>query len=213
MKRIIIQIILIVSAAILAFMVWKSIQTPINFVKEKDVRYKQVVNSLIDIRKAQVAYKEVNGKFSGNWDSLTNFVKYGMIPKIRKIGMLTDSMIEAGLDEKQALKQGLIIRDTVKASVLEEVFSKDFPIEKLRIIPFSKGQEFWLQQTTLTTGSGVNVPVFEARAHYTQFLTELQEEYGQEIINLNEQLRANDRYPGLKVGSITEPNNNAGNWE
>jgi hypothetical protein len=136
-----------------------------------------------------------------------------MVPKIRKIGMLTDSMIEAGLDEKMALKKGLIIRDTIKVSVLEEIFTKDYPIEKLRTIPNSNGQDFWLGQTTITSGSGVKIPVFEARAHNNQILVELKGKFEQEIINLNEQSRANDKYPGLRVGSITEANNNAGNWE
>jgi hypothetical protein len=213
MKRIIIQILLIAAAAFLAYMIWDTIQTPIRFEKEKNIRYEKVIQSLKDIRKAQVAYEDVNGQYSGDWDSLINFVLNDSIPKIRKIGMLTDSMMEAGLTEAEAMKKGLIIRDTIKASVLDEVFSKGYPVEKLKIIPNSGGQEFWLAQTIITTGSGVKVPVFEARAHNNQILYELQDEYRQQIINLNEQRRKNNRYPGLKVGSVIEPTNNAGNWE
>lgn len=213
MKRIIIQILLIAAAAFLAYMIWDTIQTPIRFEKEKDVRYEKVIQRLKDIRKAQVAYEDVHGQYSGDWDSLINFVLYDSIPRIRKIGMLTDSMMEAGLTETEAMKKGLIIRDTIKASVLDEVFSKGYPVEKLKIIPNSGGQEFWLAQTIITTGSGVKVPVFEARAHNNQILYELQDEYRQQIINLNEQRRKNNRYPGLKVGSVLEPTNNAGNWE
>ena len=33
------------------------------------------------------------------------------------------------------------------------------------------------------------------------------------IVNLNEERKITNRYPGLKVGSIDQPNNNAGNWE
>ena len=213
MKRIIIQILLIAAAAFLAYSIWDAIQTPITFEKERKARYNEVVERLKDIRKAQVAYEDVNGYYSGHWDSLINFVKYDSIPKIRKIGMLTDSMMEAGLDEQAAMKKGLIIRDTVKVSVLEEVFSKDYPIDDLKIIPNSGGQTFWLGQTIITTGSGIDVPVFEARAHNNQILVELEDEFKQEITNLNEKNRKNERYPGLKVGSIEEPTNNAGNWE
>jgi hypothetical protein len=213
MKRIIFQVVAIAISIILAYLIWDSIQTPIDFTKEKDARYKEVIENLKDIRTAQLAYKEVNSKFCGDWDSLISFVKNDSIPKIRKIGMLTDSMIEAGLDEAKAMKKGLIIRDTIKASVLEEIFPKDYPIEELRIIPNSGGQEFWMAQTIITTGSGVKVPVFEARAHNNQILDELQNDYKQEIINLNEQFRKNNRYPGLKVGSVIETNNNSGNWE
>ncbi|HQN94210.1 MAG TPA: hypothetical protein PLQ09_08820, partial [Prolixibacteraceae bacterium] len=213
MKRIIIQIALLIGAIILAYLIWDSIRTPLDFGKEKDVRYSQVIENLKDIRKAEIAYKDVYGRFCGDWDSLVNFVKYDSIPKIRKIGMLTDSMIAEGLDEKAALKKGLIIRDTIKVSVITEIFTKDYPIEKIGIIPNTNNDKFWLGQAIVTTGSGVNVPVFEARAHNNQILSELMNDYKQEIINLNEQSRKNNKYPGLKVGSITEPNNNAGNWE
>lgn len=213
MKRIIIQILLIAAAAYIGYKIWDSIQTPINFDKERKARYDEVVERLKDIRDAQVAFENVHGYFSGDWDSLINFVKFDSIPKIRKIGMLTDSMMEAGLNEKTAMIKGLIIRDTVKVNVLSEVFDENYPIDDLKYIPNSGGEIFWLRQTIITTGSGIKVPVFEARAHNNFILAELKEDYEQEIINLNERNRKNERYPGLRVGSIEEPTNNAGNWE
>jgi hypothetical protein len=213
MKKLIIQILLWAVVVVAAYAIWDTIRTPLDFEKERKERYNETVAKLIDIRKAQLAYKNTNQIFSGSWDSLITFVKFDSISQIRRIGMLTDSMLDAGLDEKAALKQGLIIRDTIRVSVLEEIFNKDYPIDELRFIPNSGKQEFMLAQTVITTGSGVKVPVFEARAHNNQILFELLENFEQEIINLNEQRRTNDRYPGLKVGSVSEANNNAGNWE
>lgn len=213
MKRIIIQLLLLCGAAVLAYLIWDGIRTPIDFDKERKARYDEVIANLKDIRKAQIAFRDVNGKFCGDWDSLINFIKYDSLPQIRKEGMLTDSMIEAGLDEKAALKKGLIVRDTVRVSVLEDVFGLDYPIDEIKVIPNSDGQVYFLAQTTIITGSGIPVPVFEARAHNNQILSSLKEDYEQEIINLNEKSRLNSKYPGLKVGSIEEPNNNAGNWE
>lgn len=213
MKRIIIQVIAVIASVVLAYFIWITIQTPLDFEKAKKERYQEVIQNLKDIRTAELAYKDVNAHFCGDWDSLINFVKYDSIPKIRKIGMLTDSMIEAGLTELGAMKKGLIIRDTIRVGVLQEIFKKGYPIDDLKIIPHSDGQVFWLGQTVITTGSGVEVPVFEARAHNNQILYELEGQFKQEIINLNEQSRKNGRYPGLKVGSVEEPNNNSGNWE
>lgn len=213
MKRIVVQLILIIGAIVLALLTWKSIQTPINFEKEKKIRYDKVIERLNDIRKAQIAFKDVHGRFCDNWDSLITFVKYDSIPAVRKIGMLTDSMIETGLDEKAAMIKGLIVRDTVKVKILDEIFTSNYPVEELGVIPNSNGEKFWLQQTTVTSSSGVKVPVFEVRAHNNQILYELLVDYKQEIVNLNEQSRVNNLYPGLKVGSVEESNNNAGNWE
>ncbi len=33
------------------------------------------------------------------------------------------------------------------------------------------------------------------------------------IINLNDKMRTNSKYPGLKIGSLIEFNNGKGNWE
>lgn len=67
-----------------------------------------------------------------------------------------------------------------------------------------------MRATILTTGSGIKVPVFEAKVHNNTVLKNLDRQL---VINLNDQKRTNGKYPGLKVGSVTETNNNAGNWE
>ncbi len=214
MKRIFIQVLLLAGAAALVYLIWDTIQAPITFDKEKQARYEPTIQKLKEIRQAQIAYKDVNERFSGDWDKLIEFVKTDSLPEIRKIGMLTDSMVAEGLTEKDALKQGLIIRDTVKVSVLEKLFGADYPIDEINIIPNTNGEEkFSIDETILVTGSGIAVPVFECKAHNNQILKELKDDYGQFIINLNEQRRANELYPGLKVGSTENPNNNAGNWE
>jgi hypothetical protein len=212
MKKVI-QILLVLAIIFLAYKVYTSISTPIDFQREQKMRSDAVVESLKNIRKAQLAYKEVNGKFTANWDSLVNFVKTGKIPLVRKIGTLTDAQLEEGLTEAEALKKGIIIRDTVRVAVRDSLFGKDFNIDRLPYIPYSKDEKFFLGTNKITTGSGVQVNVFEARAHNNQFLGELKGTFDQEIINLNEKRRIDGKYPGLKVGSLTETNNNAGNWE
>ncbi|HBL77506.1 MAG: hypothetical protein A2W90_10355 [Bacteroidetes bacterium GWF2_42_66] len=206
-----IQTVLIAVALLIAYLVYTSIQDPIDFEKAKSARYEATIARLKDIRKAELAYKDVNGKFTGNWDSLVTFVKKDSLILVKKYGMLTDSMLDAGLTEAKALKQGLIIRDTLKVSVLDSLFGKSYPIEKIKYVPVSDTiAEFHLGATVITTGSGINVPVFEAKAHNNTILINLDRQL---VINLNDQKRTNQKYPGLKVGSLTETNNNAGNWE
>ena len=61
-----------------------------------------------------------------------------------------------------------------------------------------------------TTKSQLKVPLFEASVPYDVYLNGLNK---QEIINLNEKAKTLEKFAGLKVGDITSPNNNAGNWE
>ena len=209
--RTVIQILLIVAAIVLAYFIYAGIQKPIEFEKAKDARYQATIEKLKDIRKAQVAYKDVYGRFTGSWDTLINFINYDSVRNIRKIGELTDSMIEAEISERKAVQLGLIIRDTIKVSVKDALYGPGFNPENLRYIPVpDTTAEFMLGQNIITTGSGIKVPVFEAKAHNNIILRGLNRQY---VINMNEQRRLNEKYPGLKVGSLTETVNNAGNWE
>lgn len=209
--RTIIQILLIVAALGLTYFIYKGIQDPIEFEKAKNDRYGATIEKLINIRKAQVAYKDVYGRFTGSWDTLINFINNDSVRNVRKIGELTDSMIEAKITERKAVEMGLIIRDTIKVSVKDALFTPDFNAEQLKYIPVpDTTAEFMLGQNTVTTGSGIKVPVFEAKAHNNIILKGLERQY---VINLNERARLNEKYPGLKVGSLTETVNNAGNWE
>jgi hypothetical protein len=209
--RTVIQVLLFVVAVVLAYFIYDSIQRPITFEKERNARYSVAIERLKDIRKAQLAYKDVNGKFTGSWDTLINFVKYDSLRIVRKIGNLTDSMVEKGITERKAMQLGLIIRDTIRESVLESLFDSKFNPEQLKIVPVTDTLAYFhLGASVVTTGSGINVPVFEARVHNNVILRNLDEQL---VINLNDQRRVQNRYPGLKVGSLTETNNNAGNWE
>lgn len=209
--RTVIQVLLFVAAVALAYFIYQSIQRPITFERERTARYSATIERLKDIRKAQVAFREVNGRFTGDWDTLINFVKYDSLRIVRRIGTLTDSMVEKGITERRAMQMGLIIRDTIRESVLHTVFGDNFNAEALKIVPIPDTTAFfYLGATVITTGSGIKVPIFEARAHNNVILRDLDRQL---VINLNDQRRMQNRYPGLKVGSLIETNNNAGNWE
>ena len=164
--KIVYQVLLLIAAVVITYFIYDSIQRPIEFEKAKKVRYTATVEKLKDIRKAQIAYKDVYGQFTGSWDTLINFVANDSVRNVRKIGELTDSMIEAGLSEKKAIKLGLLIRDTVRISVIEAIFGGVINPSDLKMIPVPGApSEFPLASTIIITGSGISVPVFEAKAH------------------------------------------------
>jgi len=209
--RTVIQILLFLAAVALTYFIYQSIQRPIEFGKAKQVRYDATVAKLKDIRKAELAYKDVYGEFTGSWDTLIHFVTTDSVRNVKAIGELTDSMIEAKISEKKAIEMGLIIRDTVKVGVIDALFGGNYDANSLRYVPVpGEPSEFHLGATIITTGSGIKVPVFEAKAHFNVILRGLDRQL---VINLNDQQRTNDKYPGLRVGSLTETTNNAGNWE
>lgn len=205
------QILLIIVIGFLAFLVYESIMRPVKFQREYNIRTEKVIDRLKDIRSAQVAYKLVNGKYTASFDTLSDFVANGQIPVVRMEGSLNDSMILAGMTELKALELGIIKRDTAYVNVIDTLFrTKTWIADSLRYVPFTDKAEFELGTNVLSTASGVNVEVFEAKVPYEVFLQGLEK---QEIINLREVDVKLNRFPGLRVGSLTEANNNAGNWE
>ena len=87
--------------------------TPIEFNEEKDLRENAIKERLIDIRKAQIEYKNKYKGHAANFDELAKFLKDDKLPFLIKEGVLTDEQLEKGMTEKEAVKKGLIKRDTV----------------------------------------------------------------------------------------------------
>lgn len=214
MKKVIVQIVLFVLVVVLAYFLYDGINTPIRFNKEKDIRYEKVIERLKDIRTAQIAYKDQRGEFAGKFDQLMDFLKNDSLRVPRKIGLCPDTLndrmavemglavtqLEPGQTPDDILKMGKILRDTIKIPILDTLFEKNYIIDSLRYIPFSGGEEFFLGAGEVETGSKVKVKVFEASAKNSQILKGLDGDY----------FKASDV---LRVGSLTEATNNAGNWE
>ncbi len=209
----IIQLILLVAIVALSYLVWRSINKPIDFNREKDRRETATIQRLKDIRTAQLAYKSEYTKFTGDFDTLINFLKNDSFSVVRAIGSAPDSLIEEIGKEKaelQALKEGLIVRDTIRLSVKDSLFRAGYPIDSLRYVPFAPGHKFEMGAGEIQTASKVAIKVFEAKVPYDVLLAGLDRQL---IINYKEEREMITGYPGLKVGSLTEATNNAGNWE
>ncbi|WP_439183210.1 hypothetical protein [Carboxylicivirga taeanensis] len=207
----VIQIVLTIAIIALGYYCVESINKPIRFQEQQALRQAANVEKLIYIRDAQVAYKSVYNKYTGNFDTLINFIKNDSLPLVKKEGSLTDSMREAGMTELKALALGIISRDTIRVSVKDSLFPARYHVDSLKYIPYIGGDKTYeMGAGTVETGSGVKVQVFEAKVHNNIYLAGLE---AQEIINLNDKTEKLERYPGLKVGSLEAANNNAGNWE
>ncbi|MGV8962241.1 MAG: hypothetical protein ACOH2V_02535 [Candidatus Saccharimonadaceae bacterium] len=233
--KVLVKVILVAAIGLLVFLCWKSIQGPIDFNAQREIRDKAVIRRLIDIRTAQVAFREINGEYTASFDSLIDFVKNGKVAFVQKFGDLTESQMEQGMTEANALniikggneaaikKAGLwdneknrpqLLRDSIYVGVVENRFQnrRNFAADSLRFVPYGEGAQFVMATDTLTTSSGFSINVFEAQTPYTSYLGDLDKN---ELNLLMENVRnlPGDKFVGLRVGSIKTANNNAGNWE
>ncbi|WP_300704257.1 hypothetical protein [Bacteroides sp.] len=223
------NIILGLCIAALVYVCYASIMGPINFDEAKKHRDSKVIERLIDIRKAQMEYRNLNKQqYTANFDSLIDFVKHQKLPFIYKQGELNDKQLEDGLTEKKAIaiiekakktgkydevkKFGLenFKRDTMWVAVMDTIFPKGFNPDSLRYVPFGNGKQFEMAVRNDTAKSGVPFCLLEVKTPYDVYLNGLD---AQEIANLKDTQTKLGRYCGLMIGSLETANNNAGNWE
>ena len=100
----VINIVLAACVIGLIYVCYGSIVGPINFDNTKKAREKQVIARLIDIRKAQLEYRNLHaGAYTASFDTLIDFVKTAKLPFVKKEGVLSDAQLEAGMTEKKAM--------------------------------------------------------------------------------------------------------------
>ena len=206
-SKIIISVILVAGIIVLGFFLFESIMRPIRFEQERRVRFDAAKQRLIDIRTAQEAYKERKGEYAENFDKLIGFVKVDSFEIKKPINKGWDQDMYT---EKEALRLNLLEYEFTKVSVKDSLFPDDYPVDSLRYVPFTDGIEFQMDATELVTPSKVKVKVFEAKVHNNVIYNNLDRQL---VINMNDERRKIEKYPGLQVGSLTEPTGNAGNWE
>ena len=225
--RILIRTLLLVSIVFLGYLCVMSIVTPIQLEEQKTAREKLVIKRLIDIRKVEIEFKNQNNRYTASVDTLMSFIKEGKVAVVMKEGTLTDEQLNDGLTEakataivrkgnaKEIAEYGLqnFRRDTTYVSVYESLFKNDYTLQNVAdifTIPYSEGQKFEINTTTFVNASGIPMSLFEAKAGYESYLGDLNR---QELANLIDSKNKIDKYAGLQVGSVSEPNNNAGNCE
>lgn len=199
MKNTIFKIALGVAIIVLSYFLYSSIMRPVRFQEEVNRRNEQIVNRLKDIRTAQTFYKHFNNAYTSSFDTLVNFLKTGQIPVVKIIADPNDTTFTKS------------ISDTVGyINIADSLYSKrtNFKIEDLAIIPFSDGQRFEMKTAKIDKG-GVMVSVIEVVIPYEVYLNDLDQ---QDVVNLKARQQNINKFPGIKMGSLTEATTD-GNWE
>ncbi|MCL2682039.1 MAG: hypothetical protein FWE63_00970 [Bacteroidales bacterium] len=203
------RIILGIAALLLAYFLFESIMKPQRFETLRARKEVEVVNRLRDIRTAQLAYRNLNGRFTSTLDSLVMFLENGKLPTVRKTGEIPDSLTEA-----EALKRGIIQRDTVFTNAYSVLFpnhpDRQNHLANLKFIPFTGRTKEFTLETDFITRSNVQVPVIEVSALLIDYMPE--PEYRQLVINATKRAMDINRFPGRKFGSLIDPHTE-GNWE
>ena len=206
-----IQFILGLAIIGLVYVVANLIYTPISFDQQLEERNAEVIVKLKDIRAAQRAYKSKYQQFTGDFDSLINFILNDSLTMERKLVDEDDSVAMA-----QLKKQGKKNIETYNIAVVDTIFNPrkltKEDIQNLRYIPHTDNKVEFIMEAAHVNAGNVQVPVVECRAPYKLYLDTVA--YRQNVINLiDDRVNNFNAYAGLKFGSMEGSNNEAGNWE
>tara|TARA_R100001369_G_scaffold91212_2_gene131986 strand:+ start:1725 stop:2450 length:726 start_codon:yes stop_codon:yes gene_type:complete len=190
----------------LGYMTFMSVYREIQFNQLKDKRYRIVIDRLIDVRDSQLAYKEVNGEFAGNFDKLITFVESGQVPITqRRDTLILDQERTAAFGGVETFKTITLIDTLSFYSVKDSLFKGSDRYKTMMNVGVGKeGSKFILKAGKLD-----EFAVFEASVD-KYIVLDGQEKY---LIEKERQAFsvAGVKGESVKIGSIEEVNT-SGNW-
>jgi hypothetical protein len=157
-KRVFFNLLMFLLILFLGYVLYTQIKEPISFQNEKDKRERAVIQQLINIRKAQEAYRGVTGNFAKSFTDLKSGLETGRFRMIQVYG-----------DPDDPTNKVAIRYDTSYTAAIDSVRSMGLELEGLGVVPFGNGAEFEIFADTTSYQQAV-VEVVEVGVEYEKFM-------------------------------------------
>jgi len=207
--KIVIQIVLWIVALFMGYLIYASIEAPIQFEKVKKERYMPVIEKLTDIRRSQIAYKDVTGHYADNFDSLVRFIDTAEF-------VITQRRDTSFLDEEFKKTYGVdkyindVIVDTLGySSVKDSLFKNSDRYKQIMYVPNTNDEvQFEIQADSIRKNDSY-IQVFEVRVDKALLL----EDQDKNLVERERKRQSVDDVNGpyIQVGSMSKVNDD-GNW-
>ena len=190
------------------YLIYISVNAPIEFKKVKLERFGKVIYVMKDITKSQEAYRSVNGNFADDFNSLISFIETGnfTITQQRDSSYYVFNKIY-GID---MLKEVKIIDTLGTVSVKDSLFKNNSRYKTMMNIPYAKNGDKFVMKADVIEKSGYRAPVFEVKASKSIILFDQPKDLMLRENNIGkdiEEVSGSD----IIVGSLKEVSTN-GNW-
>ena len=201
------SLVLLVLAVFLVYKIYDGVMRPINFNKEKKVRFAKVIENLKIIRDAEIAYYEVNGNYTDKEDILISFIDTAK----RAIVEMRDTVVKVNKGTKwQPVMVDVEkrVKDTIAYEpILVQFQNRDY--KNMFNVPGVDGKKFDLQVAAVEKIAGLEVPVFEAKTEKEGILKGMD----RSLVKQEKEAITTDEIKGeyVSVGSLTEVTT-GGNW-
>ena len=190
-----------------SFKIYDSINKPINFNEVKYNRYYDVIDRLKEIRTAQIAYKDVNGVYSNNFDSLVNFIDNGIFTLLEK---RDSSYLEYDRVYRIDMLKEIVVIDTLGfVSVKDSLFKDNTSYKEMNKIPIKGIDTIFEIDARIIMINDYKAPVFEVKVSKNIVLFDQDED----LLKLENETISIEGVngPEIVLGSLSEVSTN-GNW-
>ncbi len=201
----------------LTYLIYASIMKPINFDKTKQDRFQVAVNTMLDIKKTQLGYKSVHGKFAENFDELVKFIEEGQFEIVsRKDTAVIDAAknaafgITVGADGVGGFYKDIVITEKLgNVSVKDSLFKNSDRYKRLNVVKVGGVEVPVVMKTSLVSRNDMNISVFQAKIDKNALLKDLD----QELVKNENKVESIDEINGPEIilGSLDEVSL-TGNW-
>lgn len=211
-NKTLIQILLGVAIVGLAVALYLSMTKPIKFNNEFTKRRDACAEKLKAIRTLEEAYKNTYGCYTGSFDTLINRlmnedslsvvnknINYDRIPEDVDINEMT---------EADQIKAGYVSRVVEFVNPIENLRKSgkfnltDEEVRNVRYVPYPRDRKYDFKlQAGFIEKSGYQMPVFECLVMMDDLLADLDHQL---VVNKIDELEKNQRFPGWKVGDMTQ---------
>jgi hypothetical protein len=222
--KVLFRCLMVVVVLVLAIMVMRSIMRPEKFRTVYNERCELIKEKLITIRDIQAVYKNESKKYFADADSLADYALNGTVSIIKNVGDIPE-----GMNEKDALKAGLLRKETVEISTMEKVMETDATrksenFNNLQYVLHNGGPKFNIQTGSIASKTYeipvymIVVPLDDILADMDKAITPDNASPFKKFINkifyngLSEETQYRSQYKDMVMGSLTEAST-SGNWE
>lgn len=204
----IVQIVLWIVSFVLAFMIYKSIYSKIDFEKTRNERFQAVIDKMKDIRNAQDAYNVVNtGKYASNFKDLIAFIdtaQYTITQQRDSSFVYYDKVFK--IDQT---KDTVVIDTLGFVKVRDSLFKGSDRYKDLASVPFAQNNEQFKIEVGEIESSGFKTAVYKVSVKKDVIL----HDQDKDLMRLENQHNSIEEVNGdeISVGSL-EKVSTQGNW-
>ncbi|UZO80052.1 hypothetical protein NBT05_13990 [Aquimarina sp. ERC-38] len=205
--KIVIQLVLWAVIGFLAFMVYDSVIGPVRFNKLKEKRYAKAIENLRDIRKSELAFKTVMGRFEKDPQKLIAFIdtaKFTLTQRRDSSFIRFNKVLN--IDEP---KDTIVIDTLGYASIKDSLFGSGSSYKNMMTVPIEGVDAKYDLDAGFIDKNGLKIAVFEAKVSKDVLL----HDQDKDLLYQEKDVVSVDGVNGthLSVGSMTEVNT-TGNW-